>query len=599
MHVVLSGIERLRIRHKTLEKKEDMMTTPNPYGSQGPAPQGWTGGQATPGAGQQPPQQPPTASGNPFASSSNGNANYQQQPGNTGSQPFQDTSSPYGNSYPQQPVGSGFFNWIRSLNFYRSTNRWIGGVSGAIANRLGWDPLIIRIIWFAFFCVAGFGALLYGVAWLLLPDERDGTILLEEAIDRGRFPGAFWMSLLFILIGCPGSVFAVPFISVPVFVVLVIVALVLYSRQKHQNQQGPGSAGTSGSGPSTPGTPYTANNTGSASGAPTDPFTSSGNTSSTPTNPFASYSATNPYSTGQQQNAASTGTTGQAHTPQQPYTPPFYTSPKTSYTRPAAPTTYRRKPAGPVVVGITAGLILLSLAALIAFIAFGYGTGNPTPSVVALITLWTLGVTFILGLITIVLGFAGRKSGGLLPITIIVMVLLLCLWPTTRLADSAFEISASSSYGTIDVGNDASYGPNDWDQLQQDGLKAVNSEVTIDLRQWQYDMNDLTDDHLDYRGCPIGSLDLEAVNSQITILIPKGCAVGIDDINQVGGDISALNANGEHLHGNGLFDANGHLTRPDDMSEHEYKDALDKAVTVEGEIVFSDVTVTQESDVNS
>ena len=64
-----------------------------------------------------------------------------QQPGNSQGQ-------------PDPPVGNSFFRWIRSLNMYRSSNRWIGGVSGAIAGKLGWDPVIIRILFFAF-CIAG------------------------------------------------------------------------------------------------------------------------------------------------------------------------------------------------------------------------------------------------------------------------------------------------------------------------------------------------------------------------------------------------------------------------------------------------------------
>ena len=103
----------------------------------------------------------------------------------------------------RQPFGSGFFNWIRSWNMNRSSDRWLGGVSGAIAGKLGWDPIIIRIFWLALTLAWGTGLMLYGLLWLLLPDERNGAILLENVIDHGDCPADFWGALIVTLVGAP------------------------------------------------------------------------------------------------------------------------------------------------------------------------------------------------------------------------------------------------------------------------------------------------------------------------------------------------------------------------------------------------------------
>ena len=49
-------------------------------------------------------------------------------------------------------------------------HRWIAGVCGGIAERLGWSPWVVRIL----FVLGGFlpvlpGAVVYLVLWLILP----------------------------------------------------------------------------------------------------------------------------------------------------------------------------------------------------------------------------------------------------------------------------------------------------------------------------------------------------------------------------------------------------------------------------------------------
>ncbi len=134
--------------------------------------------QPEPGAG----QTPPSASVPPH-----GYPQYEQ--------PFQ--AAPGG---PAPSTSERFFGSIRRSGFYRSDDRWVGGVAGGLAERLGWDPLLVRGLLFLSFFLTGVGLVVYGVAWALLPERRDGRIHLEQAI-RGDFDPALIGAGLAILVG--------------------------------------------------------------------------------------------------------------------------------------------------------------------------------------------------------------------------------------------------------------------------------------------------------------------------------------------------------------------------------------------------------------
>ncbi|MEI2777939.1 MAG: PspC domain-containing protein [Tetrasphaera sp.] len=90
--------------------------------------------------------------------------------------------SPYTTSTP-----SGldrFFGKLHASPFTRSDNHVIGGVCGAVAERLGLAPKVVRI---AAVVLAFFGpvATVYLVAWLLLPDRR-GRVHVEQALRGGE-----------------------------------------------------------------------------------------------------------------------------------------------------------------------------------------------------------------------------------------------------------------------------------------------------------------------------------------------------------------------------------------------------------------------------
>lgn len=112
------------------------------------------------------------------------------QPGAQGSQPGPQPGPPQGPPAPA-PAGQGtgvdaFFDAIRRAGVVRTEERWVGGVAGGVALRLGIDPLVVRGLLALTALLGGIGLVLYGLAWALLPEQRDGRIHLQE-LFRGHF----------------------------------------------------------------------------------------------------------------------------------------------------------------------------------------------------------------------------------------------------------------------------------------------------------------------------------------------------------------------------------------------------------------------------
>lgn len=52
----------------------------------------------------------------------------------------------------------------------KSSDKKIAGVAGGVAEYLGIDPTIIRIIWLCAALFAGTGAIAYLICWILMPE---------------------------------------------------------------------------------------------------------------------------------------------------------------------------------------------------------------------------------------------------------------------------------------------------------------------------------------------------------------------------------------------------------------------------------------------
>ena len=109
------------------------------------------------------------------------------------------TGGPYADLPPPAPRESGFFGWIRSLQMPRSSDRWVGGVVGGLADRVGIDHTLARGIFVVLGLLSLVGPFIYGVLWALMP-EPDGRIHAQEA-GRGRWSSGMTGAVIFTALG--------------------------------------------------------------------------------------------------------------------------------------------------------------------------------------------------------------------------------------------------------------------------------------------------------------------------------------------------------------------------------------------------------------
>lgn len=133
---------------------------------------------------------------------------------------------PGGPGYPR-PAGASFFASVRRLGIVRSDERWVGGVAGGVARRLGVDPVLVRCVWLVLNVFTGVSLILYGLGWLLLPEESDGRIHAEQAL-HGRVEAGLVGAVACMVIGTPAftyDVFPFPIWSAGSWVGSVLVSI--------------------------------------------------------------------------------------------------------------------------------------------------------------------------------------------------------------------------------------------------------------------------------------------------------------------------------------------------------------------------------------
>ncbi|PZR54931.1 hypothetical protein DNL40_00585 [Xylanimonas oleitrophica] len=466
---------------------------------------------------------------------------------------------------PTGPAGDRFFDSVRRSGIARSEDRWVGGVAGGVAERLGWDPLLVRGLLIVSFFLTGAGLVAYAIGWALLPERSDGRIHLQQAL-RGDFDVALLGSVAVLLTGFAwGDGFASWwstgwdwFFGIFWLAVWGTVAWLLfrYLRERHRDRQqaahGTAAHGAApwGAAPSGPGAPGTPGHEGGP--APEAPRPATGAPGAAAPGPAASGTsgtsgsddplhddAVPAHGSAARASAPEPGRTDRepVQTAPAPGAPPVYASP---YLPSGAQTGYvPRPPAGPPVpppaprrreivrgpggrtVGAVVGLVLIAGAALLAQQRTGVvlpwlGSSYDAP-------LTWLGVALlVVGAGIVVSGVRGRSSGWLGFFAIVGLVVTLpwgflsgrpvTLWDGVVVVDGqplrvATDGAAEITEGTITARSVAE---------AQEGYRVQFGDPTVDLSEL-----DLTDVPL---GEPV-EVPVSLTAGDVTVIVPRDEAV--------------------------------------------------------------------------
>lgn len=418
-----------------------------------------------------------------------------------------------------------FFQWIRESGLVRSDgDRWIGGVCGGLGRYLGWSPLLVRALMIGAAFVAGIGAVFYALAWFLLPDERDGRIMCEELL-AGRWD---WSCLgvalgLFCLIFWPSVwLFGV---CVGAFCLWVAVEQAGRRNLKYAMAHRGGPAAESAAMPYAQPKPAERADASASSGA-------------------ASYAAPPMGQMPANPEHAAPGT-GNAPTGAAPVSsaavPPMMTSPYRAPQPAPKPRVARRKPAGPLLVLIVTGLIFLSFACML----FSWAdTRADLETLLGGGMIWIGGVCVAIGLIIVILGCIGRRTGGLHPFVWLAAFLAVTLAFGGLAYSVMFQrmMRTRTEYAYADgSGMDPYIQVHGFDAIGSDKatmqrLEAglwmegdnINDVLHIDLSDYAEDNGShevtLNDGTTATSSCPAGTIRVMPYRTSVVVTIPDGCS---------------------------------------------------------------------------
>lgn len=471
------------------------------------------------------------------------NTQYDPQPQGQAGQQGQPQYTAQPQSAAPRPE-SNFFRWIRESRVERTNNRVIAGVCGAIARELGWNVTLVRVLMVVAFFLGGFGAVLYGICWLLLPDEFDHRILLEEAID-GHWDWAFVGVILCILIG-GFSGFGFLWwgswsvnVGAFLFAALAFFLLVDNGRRRFAVR-----------GAAQPGNPPT---------APPANMPYGGAMPQQPAANAAAYAAPGPAASGVgappsdhpfrpdmymsggapvdmtpeapsagPRPAASSAAPAYADAPRSVPPQPTAPQPAAPPSRPAPVRTARRRPAGPMLVLLVFGLLIISMGVCSFAVNSTSLVSTMQPAV-----LYIGAVCAALGVIIIVLGCAGRRTGGLHPFAWTAMFLAVCAMTVggAWAAVNVYKNGIDRDYTPIDVagGNvELTSSADDWKKLERGIAVTGNSyrhdQLSVDLSNTKKHTVWLNDGHPGTSTCPTGRIPMTVTNARVVVTIPDGCS---------------------------------------------------------------------------
>ena len=448
-----------------------------------------------------------------------------------------------------------FFPWVRESGLVRSAEeRWIGGVCGGLGRYLGWSPLLVRALMIGAAFVAGVGVVFYALAWFLLPDERDGRILCEELLD-----GHWDWSCLGVLLGLVCMMFWPPVwlfgLAAGAFALWLVIeqagrrnlryAVAQWANPSYHPQPAPSARPEAtvwtqasvrqdhpgrSEAPASVGAepPVTPSTTGSADGIPAGgAATGMGATGGMP---MADASADVP--AGAPTGAAPVSSAA---------VPPMMTSPYRAPQPAPKPRVARRKPAGPLLVLIVTGLIFLSFACML----FSWAdTRADLETLLGGGMIWIGGVCVAIGLIIVILGCIGRRTGGLHPFVWLAAFLAVTLafgglaysvmfqrMMRTRTEYAYADGSGMDPYiqvhGFDVIGSDKATMQRLEDGLWMEG-DNINDVLHIDLSDYAEDNGShevtLNDGTTATSSCPAGTIRVMPYRTSVVITIPDGCS---------------------------------------------------------------------------
>lgn len=143
----------------------------------------------------------------------------------------------------------------------------------------------------------------------------------------------------------------------------------------------------------------------------------------------------------------------------------------------------RRKPAGPIVVLSILGLTFLSFAGLMGLI---WVNDMGIIGIMRLGTIWIAAVCIVMGLVVIILGFRGRRTGGLIPLGLVAGGCALCMTIVSGTYGVYYRDLGASGINTVvslsqSVSARNSDGMND---VQKDGIFVADaSDATFETLQ--------------------------------------------------------------------------------------------------------------------
>ncbi|MFT8638517.1 PspC domain-containing protein [Bifidobacterium sp.] len=430
---------------------------------------------------------------------------------------------------------SRFFAWIRESGIERSDDRWIAGVGSGLAVRIGWDVVLVRVLFIVSTLCFGIGAAVYGLMWFLLPDRRSNAILLEELI-AGRWDWSCVGVFLCILVAMifPGAGLFILTLSF-----LGVFLMMLWSRnRRYQAEQGqpghmppPAEGQQKAARPSQ--SPFQSQDDSQPLGSSQRDVPEQGDAAANPSHRATQPSFTRPDFADSANTHYAPHSTAQAgmHAPQ-----PYQYRPRTIHPR--------RRPAGPIVVSMLVGLMLLVGAGLFLYAGL---SGLSTEQTLNMATIWSCANVIVLGAALVILGGSGRRSGGLIPFAILGLLLSFILVATSvgfgYASTSSHE--RTSGFERIPVHSHVSFGstPSEMQRYSRgmilDASNATRGAgddsrtATIDLSEYERDNGKHTitrdDGSKVESSCPTGKISFSFVETKATIIMPKHCAYSVNN----------------------------------------------------------------------